>query len=93
MSSWDQANIGENLVWFGEIESKLAKLSVNRVLFLNYFMTIGLALFFLSRGSWLQLSMAVDLMYFPPLLPVVQTKITNPVPVLVLHTNREREKS
>jgi hypothetical protein len=26
MSSWDQA--GKNLVWFGEIERKLAKLSI-----------------------------------------------------------------
>jgi hypothetical protein len=28
MSSWDQANRGENLVWFGEIERKVAKLSM-----------------------------------------------------------------
>jgi uncharacterized protein (DUF2249 family) len=26
--SWDQANRGKNLVWFGEIERKLAKLSM-----------------------------------------------------------------
>ncbi len=26
-SSWDQANRPKNLVWFGEIERKLAKLS------------------------------------------------------------------
>jgi hypothetical protein len=25
-SSWDQANIGKNQVWLGEIERKLAKL-------------------------------------------------------------------
>jgi hypothetical protein len=28
MPGWDQANRGENLVWFGEIERKLAKLSM-----------------------------------------------------------------
>ncbi len=27
-SSWVQANRGENLVWFGEIERKLAKLAM-----------------------------------------------------------------
>jgi len=27
-SSWDPAKRGENLVWFGEIERKLAKLSM-----------------------------------------------------------------
>ena len=26
-SSWDQANIGKNYVWFGEIERKLGKFS------------------------------------------------------------------
>ncbi len=26
-SSWDQANIRQNMVWFGEKERKLAKLS------------------------------------------------------------------
>ncbi len=42
MSSWDQANRGKNLVWFGEIEGKLAKLRMTipllTVLPLNYFM-------------------------------------------------------
>jgi hypothetical protein len=41
MSSWSQANRGKNLVWFGEIERKLAKLSMTTlftVLPLNYFM-------------------------------------------------------
>jgi hypothetical protein len=41
MSSWDQANREEKL-WFGEIERKLAKLSMTplpTVLPLNYFMT------------------------------------------------------
>jgi hypothetical protein len=28
MSSWDQQTEGKNLVWFGEIERKLAKLSM-----------------------------------------------------------------
>jgi hypothetical protein len=28
-SSWDKANRGENLFWFGEIERKLAKLTMN----------------------------------------------------------------
>ena len=42
MSSWDQANRGENLVWFGEIERKLAKLANDYLLLtvlpLNYSM-------------------------------------------------------
>jgi hypothetical protein len=41
MSSWDQQTEGRNLVWFEEIERKLAKLSKTTlltVLPLNYFM-------------------------------------------------------
>jgi hypothetical protein len=43
MSSWDQAKTeGENLVWFGEIERKLAKLSITAFTFtvfhINYCM-------------------------------------------------------
>ncbi len=38
MSSWYQTNRGENLVWFGEIERKLAV----TVLPLNYFMVYHL---------------------------------------------------
>jgi hypothetical protein len=40
MSNWDQSKRGKNLVWFGEIERKLAKLSMTillTVLPLNYF--------------------------------------------------------
>jgi hypothetical protein len=41
-SSWDRQSDGKSLVWFGEIERKLAKLSITipllTVLPLNYFM-------------------------------------------------------
>jgi hypothetical protein len=41
-SSWDRQTDDKNLVWFGEIERKLAKLSMTTflltVLPLNYFM-------------------------------------------------------
>jgi hypothetical protein len=35
MSSWDQANRGENLGWFGEIERKLAKLLMTTFTYLS----------------------------------------------------------
>jgi hypothetical protein len=37
MSSWDQANSGENLGLFGEIERKLAKLSMTTFTYHSYF--------------------------------------------------------
>jgi hypothetical protein len=44
-SSWDQAKRRQNLVGFGEIERKLAKLSMTihllTILPLNYFMVVG----------------------------------------------------
>jgi hypothetical protein len=39
-SSWNQANRGENLVWFPEIERKLAKLSMSNYLYLPFFLLI-----------------------------------------------------
>ncbi len=45
-SSWDQANRRQHMVWFGEIERKLAKKKYQRLLLLavlplNYFMDIA----------------------------------------------------
>ncbi len=54
MSSWDQQTEGENLVWFGEIERKLAKLSMTTFTYhlpLNYFMVAHLTVLIHISGG------------------------------------------
>jgi hypothetical protein len=76
MSSWDHPNTVEKLGLVWRNRNKISQI-INDYLYFPFFlliyvMTIGLALFFLSRGSWLQLSMAVGLLDFPPPLSVVK---------------------
>jgi hypothetical protein len=38
--SWDRQTDGKNMVWFGEIERKLSKLSKTRYFYLSFFLLI-----------------------------------------------------